>query len=142
MKKFFAILFLSISIPEIFCAQTNSAIDLLEKGKALFELDDDDNAIDVLTEAIKLDPSLAEAYVFRARINNSKGNYDQGMADANRAIQLNPKLALAYYARGNTYRSTGDYNRAIEDYNEAIRLNPNDAGIRWRLENAVQKRGQ
>jgi tetratricopeptide (TPR) repeat protein len=96
----------------------------LENGIKLFEQKDYDGAIKELSEAIKRDSKLAEAYAYRARAYNSKSDYDRGLSDANMAIQLNPTLAIAYYARAYVYLNKEDYNSAISDYTQAIRLDP------------------
>jgi len=97
----------------------------LENGKQLFEKRDYDAAIQELTEAIKLNPKLAEAYAYRARAYNGKDDYDRGLYDSNEAIRLNKKLAMGYFARGSSYYyGKEDYDRAIADFNEAIKLDP------------------
>jgi len=101
----------------------------LENGKQQFEQKKYDAAIQELTEAIKLDPKLAEAYAYRARAYNNKNNFDQGIDDANKAIQLDPKLAIGYFVRGNAYLNKNDYDRAIADYTVAIKLDPKDANV-------------
>jgi tetratricopeptide (TPR) repeat protein len=105
----------------------------LDNGKRLFDQADYDGAILELSEAIRLDPNLAEAYAYRARAYVGDDN-DLALADANRAIELNPRLALGYFARGNVYNNRNDYDRAIADYTEAIRLDPRNA-------NAYSNRG-
>jgi tetratricopeptide (TPR) repeat protein len=107
-----------------FSIYAQSAQTRLDNGKKLFDQKNYDGAIQELTEAIKLDPKLAEAYVYRSRSYNSKNDYDQGLSDANKAIQLNPKLALGYFARGRAYDGKNDIDYAITDYTEAIRLDP------------------
>ena len=110
-------------------------------------------AIADFTEALKLDPNMAAAYILRARalvasVSNvikveanfrditvlvTRGNvsvenariYDQAIADLNQAIRLDPNNAVAYYNRGYAYKLKGDYDRAIADLNQAIRLDPN-----------------
>jgi len=111
-----------------------SAQTRLDNGKKLFDQKNYNGAIQELTEAIRLDPNLAEAYAYRARSYNNKSYYDDAIPDASIAIQLNPQLAIAYYARGYAYSNKKLYNRAIADYTEAIKLDPN-------FENAYFNRG-
>jgi len=95
----------------------------LDNGKRLFDQENYDGAIREFTEAIRLDPNMAEAYAYRARAYVGDNN-DQALSDANRAIQLNSRLGMGYVARGNVYSNKKDYTRAIADYTEAIRLDP------------------
>ena len=71
---------------------------------------DYDRAIADATEAIRLDPKMALAYVNRAGAYLQKGDYDRAIADATEAIQA--------------YLDKLDYDRAIADATEAIQLDP------------------
>jgi len=97
-------------------------------------------AIRELTEAIRLNPDLAEAYALRSQLHffdSSRNKYYpkdyDTLADANSAIRINPRLAMGYYARGSFYHiysldnSLDDKKQALADYTEAIRLDPNYA---------------
>jgi len=110
----------------------------LQNGIQQFEQNNYDAAIQELTEAIRLDPNMAEAYAYRARSYNgiNPPNRNQALADANSAIRLNPRLAMGYYARGRTYRYMNDNDRAIADYTESIRLDPNFATAYYNRGNA------
>ena len=104
---------------------TTEAEEACERGLTACS-SDYDKAIAEFTEAIRLDPTCAEAYNHRGLAFIVKGDLDQGIADLTEAIRLNPKDALAYWNRGITYyEKTGDCDAAISDYTEAIRLNPN-----------------
>jgi tetratricopeptide (TPR) repeat protein len=85
---------------------------------------DYDRAIATVSEAIRLDPKNALAFVNRGIAYARKGDHDRAIADYNEAIRLDPKNALAFANRGLAYERKGDHDRAIADYNEAIRLDP------------------
>jgi tetratricopeptide (TPR) repeat protein len=127
MKKI-ALLFTAILVLSSVSVYAQKGQANLENGKKLFEQEDYDGVIRELSEAIRLDPQIAEAYAYRARAYVGDNN-DQALSDANMAIQLNSQLAMGYFARGNVYINKEDYDRAIADYNEAIRLDPKDAYI-------------
>jgi len=84
-----------------------------------------DRAIGDYTQAIRLEPNNAQAYLGRGIAYSNKGDFDRAIADNNEAIRLDPNYADAYYNRGTTYSNKNDYDRAIADYTQAIRLNPN-----------------
>jgi len=85
-------------------------------------------AITNYTEAIRLNPNDAMAYMGRGNAYSEIENYDKAIADYTQAIRLNPNYADAYFNRGGIYLGgTGDYDKAIADYTQAIRLKPNDA---------------
>ena len=71
---------------------------------ALFEKKGDhDKAIADFTEAIRLNPKLAQAYYNRGMIYRKKGDHDKAIADFTEAIRLNPKDATPYISRGIAY---------------------------------------
>jgi tetratricopeptide (TPR) repeat protein/predicted small secreted protein len=83
-----------------------------------------DRAIADFTQAIRLDPYSAMAYVERGDAYNAKGDYDRAIADYSRAIGLDPEDAAAYNDRGLAYVYKGDYDQAIADFSRAIGLDP------------------
>uniref|UniRef100_UPI000A83D7B6 tetratricopeptide repeat protein n=1 Tax=Treponema endosymbiont of Eucomonympha sp. TaxID=1580831 RepID=UPI000A83D7B6 len=65
------------------------------RGIAYALKSDYDRAIADCTQATKLDPNLAEAYVIRAAAYGSKGDYDQAAADFSKALGIDPNNADA-----------------------------------------------
>jgi tetratricopeptide (TPR) repeat protein len=111
-----------------------------EKGKLFFEREDYEIAVLEFSEAIKLDPKVAEYLAWRGRANSVKGDYDSGLRDCNEAIRIDPNIAMAYYSRGNAYQNKKDYDSAIRDYNQAIRIDPNYAMAYNNRGNAYQNK--
>jgi tetratricopeptide (TPR) repeat protein len=68
-------------------------------------------------EAIRLDPTYANAYNNRGIANRAAG-----LADFNAALRINPDFASAYGNRGSAYADRGDLTHAIGDYTRAIEL--------------------
>ena len=93
---------------------------------------DYDRAIAEYNEAIKIEPTYAEAYARRASAYffNKEWNYDRSMADYAQAIKLNPYNASYYLWHANIHRGMGYYdNRVIADYTQVIKLRPTDYHI-------------
>jgi tetratricopeptide (TPR) repeat protein len=86
-----------------------------------------DHAIADFTQAIRIDPNFAKAYVGRGATYADKQDYDRAIVDYTQAIRIDPNYATAYISRGATYADKQDYDRAIADYNQAIKIDPNDA---------------
>ena len=81
-------------------------------------------AIDEFDRALKLDPSLAMAYMNRGMAYLDLGQPQRAIEDLDQAIKLDPKDADIYLNRGFAYHSLGQFQRAIQDFDEAIRINP------------------
>lgn len=119
-----------------------------KRGKAyirmgIMEMNNWENAIEDFSEAIRLDPKLAEAYIWRGKTYHSWASYEliseahsyqmlsqealeryeQAVKDITEAIRLEP--AASYHAtRALVYEDMEQYDKAITDYTEAIRLEP------------------
>jgi tetratricopeptide (TPR) repeat protein len=82
-------------------AYTSRGVEWRSKGQA-------DRAIADHTQAIKLDPTLSEAFFNRGNAYGDKGDNDRAIADYDQAIRLNPKFAGALNNRGLARRQKGD----------------------------------
>jgi tetratricopeptide (TPR) repeat protein len=99
-----------------------------EARGAVYLVTDGQRAIADYSEAIRLDPKYAVAYLGRGLAYAYKKEYDRAIADYGEAIKFDPKYAVAYYSRGRSYAYKREYDQAIADYSEAIRLDPKYAG--------------
>ena len=98
---------------------------LVSQSSTAFDIGDYAKVISTATEAIRLDPKIADAFHIRARALGRNGDPDGAIADENEAIRLDPTDAHFFNNRGLNYARKRDYAKAISDYNEAIRLAPN-----------------
>ena len=96
-------------------------------GNTKYYLGDYKGAITDYTQAIRLNPDDAGAYLNRGVAKSDLGQHFAAIADYNIAIRLNPDYANAYYNRGLAKYHLGQHFAAIADYDIAIRLNPDDA---------------
>jgi tetratricopeptide (TPR) repeat protein len=114
-----------------------SGAAVTEEKKAVY-----DRAIADFTQAIRLDPDSASAYIERGGAYDAKGYHDQAIADYSQAIRLAPDYYSAYSVRGLAYSEKGDYDRAIADYSQAIRLNPDYSRAYSNRGNAYNHKGE
>ena len=84
---------------------------------------DFEHPIEHYTQAIALNPRLAEAYCGRGGAKFSADDLDGAIRDFNQALALDPDHSCAYATRGRVYREREDYQKAIEDLSRAIQLN-------------------
>ncbi len=78
---------------------------------------DRDRALADCTEAIRINPKLAEAYEYRAVIYWGDRMLDNVIADLTRAIRLDSGSAELYYNRGTAFQERADHHKAIAEEN-------------------------
>lgn len=88
--------------PSVFAAST-TATGWFEQGMADFAAGRYDAAVQDYTEAIRLDPSLAFAYVNRGGAYDLLGQRDAAIQDYTEAIRLAPSHPTAYSNRAGLY---------------------------------------
>jgi len=74
--------------------------DLLKKARSLDESGRHEDAIEVYTQVIKVDPKCFDAFYSRGNIYLTMGIYHKAVKDFDRAIKLRPKNAEVHYQRG------------------------------------------
>ena len=96
-------------------------------------------SIDLLKQAISLDPNFADAYVAIASINLQHSysglmNYKEGLTTAkqyiDKAFSIDPKNTEAFQASVSYYSTIQDYEKIKENAEKAIALNPNNVDSR------------
>ncbi|XP_027727403.1 hsc70-interacting protein [Vombatus ursinus] len=92
-----------------------AAIDALNSG-------DLQTAIQLLTEAIKLNPRLAILYAKRASIFIKLQKPNAAIRDCDRAIEINPDSAQPYKWRGKAHRLLGHWEESAHDLAMACKL--------------------
>lgn len=122
----------------------------LEESKQLYISDQDEKAVEVLQEAIKLDPDLAEAH-FRLGLAYVAIGKDQEAEDAyKKAIEKYKKYfadngkddAESHYNMGQTYAGLHLYSEAVREYRQATRIKDDDADIYYDLGTALTRLAQ
>ena len=86
-----------------------------------------DAAIADCSQALKLDPNMANAYNLRGFAYYAKGDSDRALADYGTALRLAPDNAYAHAARGHIYLAKRAYADAIQEFDAALALTPTDA---------------
>jgi tetratricopeptide (TPR) repeat protein len=102
----------------------NRAIAYFYLGHLTYISGDFHGAIAFYTEAIRLDPTMAEAYAGRGWVHHASGEYEPAVADYDAAIKLNPNLVDTLDNRGDALVSLGQYDKAILDYDDVLKRDP------------------
>lgn len=97
----------------------------LYRGAARNAINEYNEAIVDISQAIELNPNDARAYYSRGvAYLLSQNNDDAAIADFDRAAELDPNLFYVYLTRSMLYLKIKDYPRAIADYSHVIELYP------------------
>jgi carboxyl-terminal processing protease len=110
--------------PDPAAADSGRAAAVLAAGRELMKHGHYREAAADCTEALRLDPNLADAYTDRGLAHWALGEFAQAIADCDRALALDPANGLTHSLRGQCDLQIKDYPRAISDFDAAIRLVP------------------
>lgn len=94
-------------------------------AKTKIRLSKDDEALNLLNDAIQVAPDDYQMYNLRAGLNIQKLNFQDALGDLNKSIALQGKNPDAFYLRGSVNQKMGQFSSAISDYNQAVLLQPN-----------------
>ena len=97
----------------------STAAEYQQQGRKLIQEEHFAQAIEPLTQALKLDPSLATAFNARGYAYVRLKKFKPAIADFDQAIMLNPKYANAYTNRAAARRAAGDKAGAEADQAKA-----------------------
>ncbi|KAM9434993.1 hsc70-interacting protein [Clarias gariepinus] len=95
------------------------AIDALGEGEL-------QKALDLFTDAIKLNPRSAIIYAKRASVYIKMQKPNAAIRDCDRAIEINPDSAQSYKWRGKAHRLLGHWEEAAKDLAMACKLDYDD----------------
>jgi tetratricopeptide (TPR) repeat protein len=114
--------------------------ELLAKAESCLNQNRAKMAIQLASEAIEVNPTLAEAYYVRGGAFRRNRQLKSAMADLDRSLSIK-ETGMAYLERGTTLASMGYVKPAIEAYSKCIRLMPKDDRAYYRRGFAYQEVG-
>ena len=83
-----------------------------------------DAAMTNLTLALRLAPTLANAYFYRGQARAQGRLWDEALNDYNQTLLLEPGMIGAYLARGDLYAAREDYKAAYADLSRVLQSDP------------------
>ena len=94
---------------------------------------------DVLEKRVKNEFAI---HLFKGAAYDSKGMFDEAIAECKKAIAINPNYAEAHTNLGLAYYNKGMWDEAIAEYKKAIAINPNYAKAHNNLAVVYYEQGQ
>ena len=96
-------------------------------GNALEDQGRLDEAIAHYTEALRIDPGLADSYNNIGLALTKLGKSDEATTNFLKAIKISPNYAAAHYNLGTVLASQGKLDEAVYHFRESIRIKPDYA---------------
>jgi tetratricopeptide (TPR) repeat protein len=103
------------------------SLEAHQRGLALFEEGQFEQAIAEFDTAILQNPNFMEAYYRRGVSKIEIGDYEAALADFNTIISSDANNPQGYNGRGIVNVIQGEFELALQDFNQAIALNPDYA---------------
>ena len=123
-------------------SNNNLAKEKFDEGMADFVDHNYGRCIDLLTQAIELDPQFTLALKSRGAAYLKLDKLQEAIADINAAIDIAPDNARAYHMRGLAHDKSGDLDGALEDFNQALELKPDYGAVYYSRANLHTKMGR
>jgi tetratricopeptide (TPR) repeat protein len=117
------------------------AKEKFEEGMADFVSNRYGRSIDLLSQAIELDPQFTLALKGRGAAYLKLDKVQEAIADINAVIKIAPENARAFHMRGLAYAKAGNYDKALGDFNQALELNPDYGTAYYSRANLHHKMG-
>jgi tetratricopeptide (TPR) repeat protein len=97
------------------------------RGNALGGLNNFEQALTEIEEAIELDPSSASTYTHLGLVQVARGQRDNAEVAFKKAVELDPKWLGGHLGLGNFYWAAGRLAEAELSFENALRLDPDNA---------------
>lgn len=122
-------------------SDNNLAREKFEEGMADFVSHNYGRSIDLLSQAIELDPRFTLALKSRGAAYLKLDQVQEAIADMNTVIAIAPDNERAFHMRGLAHDKSGKFNKALDDFNQALELNPDYGAVYYSRANLHTKMG-
>ena len=122
-------------------SNNNIARKKFEEGMADFVSHNYGRSIDLLSQAIDLNPRFTLALKSRGAAYLKLDKVQEAIADMNSVIDIAPDNARAFHMRGLAHNKSGEFNKALDDFNRALELNPDYGAAYFSRANLHTKMG-
>jgi WD40 repeat protein/serine/threonine protein kinase len=104
--------------------EPETARDYFVRAKERLLKGEGESAIEDFSEAIRLDPTMADAFLNRGHAWFWRGEHDKALDDYTETIRANPNWDVPYLDRSIAWTKKGQFENGLADLNAAIRLAP------------------
>jgi Tetratricopeptide repeat/Glycosyltransferase family 9 (heptosyltransferase) len=118
---------------QILLHQPNHADALHLLGVAALQFDRPDEALELISKAIEINPTAAEYQNNLGNVLVRMDRYDQAVAAFGRAVDLRPDYPKALSNLGNALRATGQHEAALVTFRRTLALSPGYSEAHWNL---------
>ncbi len=98
----------------------------LAKAVELYDSQKYNEAIALFDKVLKIEPSNATVYYYRAMSFDALNNYQKAIADYKATLKYAPDMVIAYYSLGVDYDAIENYAGAKESYQKYVELSNED----------------
>jgi tetratricopeptide (TPR) repeat protein len=120
----------------------DKAQNKFEEGMADFVSQNFGESIELLSQAIELNPAFALAFKSRGAAYLRLNKTQEAIADFNTVVEMDPDNARAYHLRGLAYEKFGDNDKALDDFNRALALKSNYGAVYYSRASLNNKMGR
>jgi uncharacterized caspase-like protein/tetratricopeptide (TPR) repeat protein len=124
--------------------RTQAAVDLLNQGVSLYKDGAQRNyekAESKLHQAIAVDPTYSEAYVYLGRVENALWKDEESVAAFHKALEIDPDFEDAKVSYAAALLDQGGLDEAVRQLNSALLQKPNDSTAFYLLSQAYARKG-
>ncbi len=84
-----------------------------------------DEALDIIADAIEHDPKNVQPHIVRAQLNVIRENLDEAIEDTSRALEIDKRDLRALLLRATLYSEQEKLDEALDDVNALLKMEPN-----------------
>jgi Flp pilus assembly protein TadD len=121
--------------------QATDSYRMIDRASTLMEQNKIPEAIELLRQAIQLDPEDALTHYYLAVLLTRTGQESEALKEYRKACALNPTNATYLDHLGASLALSGDWDGAVDQIQKAIALQPISAEHRYNLGRVLESRG-
>jgi tetratricopeptide (TPR) repeat protein len=108
--------------------EPNNLESLMEEGKQAFNRGDYQLALQILDQAIHINPQCEDAWCGKSQVLYELQEYEKAIQCYDQAIHINPLFKYIWANKGKVLYKLQEYEKAIQCYDQAIQINPQFEG--------------